>query len=123
LNVADAGNGAELAVGGEKTMQNEMRQPLLEPYMLGDLQLRNRVVIAPLTPETTGQLLAQARSKRMFEDPNAGTLEFYRTRHVAETALTLRLFLFFASADLSYKPHVLDLTASARTVNLSCQKG
>jgi len=26
-----------------------MRQPLLEPYMLGDLQLRNRVVMAPLT--------------------------------------------------------------------------
>jgi hypothetical protein len=30
-------------------MQDEMRQPLLEPYMLGDLQLRNRVVMAPLT--------------------------------------------------------------------------
>jgi N-ethylmaleimide reductase len=30
-------------------VQNEMRQPLLEPYMLGDLQLRNRVVMAPLT--------------------------------------------------------------------------
>jgi N-ethylmaleimide reductase len=30
-------------------MQNEIRQPLLEPYMLGDLQLRNRVVMAPLT--------------------------------------------------------------------------
>ena len=26
-----------------------MRQPLLEPHMLGDLQLRNRVVMAPLT--------------------------------------------------------------------------
>jgi N-ethylmaleimide reductase len=30
-------------------MQNEIRQPLLEPYILGDLQLRNRVVMAPLT--------------------------------------------------------------------------
>src|ERR1700674_4300438 len=30
-------------------MQDEIRQPLLEPYMLGDLQLRNRVVMAPLT--------------------------------------------------------------------------
>ncbi|MDQ1389351.1 MAG: N-ethylmaleimide reductase [Acidobacteriaceae bacterium] len=30
-------------------MQNETRQPLLEPYMLGDLRLRNRVVMAPLT--------------------------------------------------------------------------
>ena len=30
-------------------MQDEIRQPLLEPYVLGDLQLRNRVVMAPLT--------------------------------------------------------------------------
>jgi hypothetical protein len=29
--------------------QNDMRQPLLEPYTLGDLPLRNRVVMAPLT--------------------------------------------------------------------------
>jgi hypothetical protein len=49
LIVADAGNGAELGGGWETTMQNEIRQPLLEPYMLGDLQLRNRVVMAPLT--------------------------------------------------------------------------
>jgi N-ethylmaleimide reductase len=33
----------------QKTVQNETRQPLLEPYMLGDLRLRNRVVMAPLT--------------------------------------------------------------------------
>jgi N-ethylmaleimide reductase len=30
-------------------VRNETRQPLLEPYMLGDLRLRNRVVMAPLT--------------------------------------------------------------------------
>ena len=30
-------------------MLNEIRHPLLEPYMLDDLQLRNRVVMAPLT--------------------------------------------------------------------------
>jgi 2,4-dienoyl-CoA reductase-like NADH-dependent reductase (Old Yellow Enzyme family) len=42
-------NSPELPVQGEKLMENEMRQPLLEPYMLGDLQLRNRVVMAPLT--------------------------------------------------------------------------
>jgi N-ethylmaleimide reductase len=44
-----AGNGAELTAGEKKIMQDEMRQPLLEPYMLGDLQLRNRVVMALLT--------------------------------------------------------------------------
>jgi N-ethylmaleimide reductase len=49
LIVADAGNGAELGGEWETTMQNEISQPLLEPYMLGDLQLRNRVVMAPLT--------------------------------------------------------------------------
>jgi N-ethylmaleimide reductase len=38
-----------LTAGEKNTMQDEMRQPLLEPYMLGDLQLRNRVVMAPLT--------------------------------------------------------------------------
>jgi N-ethylmaleimide reductase len=49
LIVAGAGNRAALTAGEKNTMQDEMRQPLLEPYMLGDLQLRNRVVMAPLT--------------------------------------------------------------------------
>ena len=47
--VAGAGNRAELTAGEKETMQDEMRQPSLEPYMLGDLQLRNRVGMAPLT--------------------------------------------------------------------------
>jgi N-ethylmaleimide reductase len=49
LIVAGAGNRAALTAGEKNTRQDEMRQPLLEPYMLGDLQLRNRVVMAPLT--------------------------------------------------------------------------
>ena len=30
-------------------MSNTISQPLLEPYTLGDLPLRNRIVMAPLT--------------------------------------------------------------------------
>src|ERR1700688_4634462 len=30
-------------------MQDKIHQPLLDPYMMGDLPLRNRVVMAPLT--------------------------------------------------------------------------
>ncbi|HXM66332.1 MAG TPA: DinB family protein [Candidatus Acidoferrum sp.] len=57
----------------------------------------------------------------MLKEPNAGTLEFYRTRHAAETVLTLRLFQSFISADLSYKPH--ERSASARDIVWTIVKG
>jgi hypothetical protein len=57
----------------------------------------------------------------MSKDANAGTLEFYRTRHTAETVLTLRLFLSFVSADLSHKHH--ERSASARDILWTVVKG
>jgi hypothetical protein len=42
----------------------------------------------------------------MLEGPNAGTLEFYRTRHIAEPAPALRLFQAFISAEPALKIRV-----------------
>ena len=38
-----------------------------------------------LKPEPAGTAVGQRHSKRILKEPNAGTLEFYRTRHTAET--------------------------------------
>ncbi len=57
----------------------------------------------------------------MFKEPNVGTLEFYRTRDAAETALTLPLFLSLASTDLSYKPR--EGSPSARDIHWTAVKG
>ena len=52
-------------------MQDEMRQPLLEPYMLGDLQLRNRAEMAPLT---------RTRAENPGHVPTGMMRQFYEKR-------------------------------------------
>ena len=57
-------------------MQNEIRQPLLEPYTLGDLQLRNRVVMAPLT---------RTRAENPGHVPTGLMRQYYAQRASART--------------------------------------
>jgi len=56
-----------------------------------------RQSVTRITPSSSwnqrGLLLAEAQSKRILKEPNAGTLEFYRTRHTAETALAFPMNL------------------------------
>jgi N-ethylmaleimide reductase len=52
------------------TMKN---QPLLQPTTLGDLQLKNRMVLAPMTRNRAGEGLA----------PIALNAEYYRQRSTA----------------------------------------
>jgi N-ethylmaleimide reductase len=48
-------------------------QPLLQPTTLGDLQLKNRMVLAPMTRNRAGEGLA----------PTALNAEYYRQRSTA----------------------------------------
>ena len=52
-------------------MQDKIHQPLLDPYMMGDLPLRNRVVMAPLT---------RTRAANPGHVPTELMLEYYQQR-------------------------------------------
>ena len=52
-------------------MSNQARNALLTPYQLGDLSLRNRIVMAPLT---------RTRAENPGHVPNELMVEYYAQR-------------------------------------------
>ena len=60
-------------------MSNHVRNALLTPYQLGDLNLRNRIVMAPLT---------RTRAKNPGHVPNDLTVEYYAQRASAGLIIT-----------------------------------
>ena len=55
----------------EMNMSNHARNVLLTPYQLGDLRLRNRIVMAPLT---------RTRAENAGHIPNELMVEYYSQR-------------------------------------------
>jgi N-ethylmaleimide reductase len=55
----------------DRSIQDKVHQPLLEPYTLGDLRLPNRVVMAPLT---------RTRAANPRHVPTAIVREYYEQR-------------------------------------------
>src|SRR6267143_1782906 len=60
-------------------MSDTIPQPLLEPFTLGDLQLRNRIVMAPLT---------RTRAANSGHVPTDLMREYYEQRATAGLILT-----------------------------------
>jgi N-ethylmaleimide reductase len=74
-----AGGGPTATDSTETNMANQSQNPLLKPYRLGDLPLRNRIVMAPLT---------RTRAQNGAHVPNDLMVEYYAQRASAGLIIT-----------------------------------